>query len=327
MAGVVVTAFAAMLYVWTVLGLVLIAVAARDAFATLFQPTQTGRLNRGISHGTFRVLRGIARRLQFRRPDERAVLVLAGPLALLLLIASWALMMAVGGALIYLPHLPEEFVFASGLPPAEQDSFFDALYFSVSNLSTLGIGDMTPTSNWLRVVAVGEALAGVALITASVSLLLVINPAIGRKRTLAQTVAVYLGAADGSWETMLDRSPARTTAFLAEVTSQLATMRSDLRQLPLVYGFEVRDKRVILPRVLVHLCELVDTAQREDRPTEVRVEARALDQALGIYAATLRQTTLGGQDDTRATLNRYAHQHLVDHAARQRNEDPGAPGT
>ena len=315
-----------MLYVWTVLGLALIVLAARDAFATLFQPTQTGRLNRGISNGTFRVLRGIARRLQFRRPDERAVLVLAGPLALLLLILSWALMMAVGGALIYLPHLPEEFVFASGLPPAEQDSFFDALYFSVSNLSTLGIGDMTPTSNWLRVVAVGEALAGVGLITASVSLLLVIYPAIGRKRTLAQTVAVYLGAADGSWETMLDRSPARTTAFLAEVTSQLATMRSDLRQLPLVYGFEVRDKRVILPRVLVHLCELVDAAQREDRPIEVRVEARALGEALDIYAATLRQTTLGGQADTRATLNRYAHQHLVDHEARQGIEDVGSPG-
>lgn len=77
-------------------------------------------------------------------------------------------------------------------------------------------------------------LAGVALITASVSLLLVIYPAIGRKRTLAQTVAVYLGAADGSWETMLDRSPARTTAFLADVTSQLATMRADLRQFPMV---------------------------------------------------------------------------------------------
>lgn len=83
---------------------------------------------------------------------------------------------------------------------------------------------------------------------------------------------------------------------------------------------------MILPKVLVHLCELVDTAQREDRPAEVRVEARALDQALGIYAATLRQTTLGGQDDTRATLNRYAHQHLVDHEARQRNEDAGSPG-
>lgn len=316
-----------MTYVWTVLGLVLIAVAARDAFATLFQPTQTGRLNRAISNKTFRVLRFIGRRLQGRGPDERAVLVLAGPLAVLLIIVSWAMLMAVGGALLYLPHLPDEFVFSSGLPASEQDEFFDALYFSLSNLTTLGIGDMTPRGDWLRVVAVGEALAGVGLVTASVSLLLVVYGAIGRKRALAQTVAVYLGAADGSWDTMLERSPARTTAFLADVTSQLATMRADLRQFPMVYGFEVRDKRVILPKVLVHLCDLVDTAQREDRPTEVRVEARALDQALGIYAATLRQTALGGQDDTRATLDRYAEAHLVDREASHGNEVASGSGS
>ena len=316
-----------MSYVWTVLGLMLIAVAARDAFATLFQPTQTGRLNRVINTASFRVLRSIGRRLQRWQPDERAVLVLAGPVAVLLIVVTWALLMAVGGALIYLPHLPDEFIFASGLPTAAQNSFFDALYFSLSNLTTLGIGDMTPTSNWLRVVVVGEALAGVALITASVSLLLVVYSAIGRKRTLAQTVAVYLAAADGSWETMLDRSPERTTAFLADVTSQLANMRADLRQFPMVYGFEVRDKRVILPKVLVHLCDLVDVAQREDRPMEVRVEARALDEALGVYAATLRQTTLGGQDDTRATLNRYADEHLVDSEARHEQEVEGGPGS
>lgn len=316
-----------MVLVWTILGVVLIAVAVRDAFATLFQPNQTGKLNRAISLATFRVLQAIGRRLQRRRPDERAVLVLAGPLAVLSVIVWWALLVAVGAALVYLPHLPEEFAVASGLPAAAQDSFFDALYFSLSNLTTLGLGDITPRSDWLRVFAVGEALAGVALITASVSWLLVIYPAIGRKRALAQTVAVYLAAADGSWETMLDRSPARATVFLAEVTSQLATMRADLAQFPVVYGFEVRDQGVTLPSVLVHLCDLVDAAQREDLPAEVRVEGRALDQALGVYAATLRLMILGGEDDTRATLDRYADEHLVAREARHRNHVAGGPGT
>lgn len=314
-----------MVLVWTVLGLLLIAVAVRDAFATLFQPDQTGKLNRAIGLATFRVLHAIGRRLQRRRPDERAILVFAGPLAVLLVIVSWAVLAAIGAALIYLPHLPEGFIFASGLPPAQQDAFVDALYFSLSNLTTLGIGDITPSSDWLRVVAGGQALAGVGLITASVSWLLVIYPAIGRKRALAQTVSVYLAAADGSWETMLERSPTRTTAFLAEVTSQLAIMRADLTQFPVVYAFEVRDQRVILPSVLVDLCDLVDTAQREEQPMEVRVEARALDEALGIYAATPRQTVLGGEQDTRATLDRYAEEHLVQRVAHP--DDVGGPGT
>lgn len=316
-----------MVLVWTVLGVLLVAVAVRDAFATLFQPNHTGRLNRAISRTTFRVLQTIGRRLQRRRTDERAVLVLAGPLAVLLVIVSWALLIAIGAALIYMPHLPEEFAFASGLPVAGQDTFFAALYFSLSNLTTLGIGDITPRSDWLRVVTAGQALAGVGLVTASVSWLLVIYPAISRKRALAQTVSVYLTAADGSWETMLDRSPVRATAFLAEVTSQLATMRADLTQFPVLYGFEVRDQRVILPSVLVDLCELVDTAGREDRPTEVRVEARVLDEALGIYAATLRQMILGGEDGTRETLDRYAHEHLVEREALHHEEVAGGPGT
>ncbi len=126
---------------------------------------------------------------------------------------------------------------------------------------------------------------------------------------------------------MLDRSPGRATAFLAEVTSQLATMRADLTQFPVLYGFEVRDQRVILPSVLVDLCELVDTAEREDRPTEVRVEARVLDEALGVYAATLRQMIIGGEDGTRATLDRYAHEHLVKREALHHEEVAGGPGT
>ena len=316
-----------MVAVWTILGVVLIAVAVRDAFATLFEPNQAGKLNQAISLATFRLLQAIGRRLQRRRTDARAVLVLAGPLAVLLVIVSWAVLVAIGAALIYLPHLPEEFIFASGLPVAEQDTFFDALYFSLSNLTTLGIGDITPRGDWLRVVTVGQALAGVALITASVSWLLVIYPAIGRKRALAQTVSVYLAAADGSWETMLDRSPARATAFLAEVTSQLATMRADLTQFPVVHGFEVRDQRVILPSVLVDLCHLVDAAGREHHPMEVSVEARALNEALGIYAATLRQMVLGGEEDTRATLDRDADEHLVQGEPHHRDHVAGGPGT
>jgi len=315
-----------MALVWTVLGLVLIAVAVRDSFATLLQPNKTGGLNRAISLTIFRVLRAIGRRLQRRRSDERAVLVLAGPLAVLLVILSWAVLIASGAALIYMPHMPEEFVLASGLPAAE-DGFSDALYFSLSNLTTLGIGDFAPRTGWLRVVTGGQALTGVALITAAVSWLLVIYPAIARKRALAQMVSVYLAAADGSWETMLQRSPARAAAFLAEVTARLATMRADLTQFPVIYEFEVRDPRVTLPSVLLDLAALVDITEREDCPMEVRVEARVLDEALGVYAATLRHLVLGGEEGTRATLDRYAEEHLVGPEAGHCNEVAGGPGT
>ncbi|MCM9083092.1 potassium channel family protein [Streptomyces spororaveus] len=71
------------------------------------------------------------------------------------------------------------------LLPAEHSSFTDALYISLVNISTLGLGDIAPTEGWLRILAPLEAFVGFALLTATVSWTLGIYPAPASRRAPA----------------------------------------------------------------------------------------------------------------------------------------------
>jgi Ion channel len=59
-------------------------------------------------------------------------------------VATWAALLALGWALVFLPQLPDGFTFDHGLVPAEHSGFVDALYVSLVNLASLGYGDISP---------------------------------------------------------------------------------------------------------------------------------------------------------------------------------------
>nr|WP_281360133.1 potassium channel family protein [Isoptericola halotolerans] len=58
----------------------------------------------------------------------------------------------------------------------------DALYLSLVSLTTVGYGDITPLTPWLRIAAPVEGLLGFALLTAAVSWVLQVYPALTRRR-------------------------------------------------------------------------------------------------------------------------------------------------
>ena len=70
--------------------------------------------------------------------------------------AFWRLQ-AVGWALVYLPHLPQGFSY-SGVDPANHPNLAEAIYVSLTTLSTVGFGDVVATSPWIRVAAPLQAL-------------------------------------------------------------------------------------------------------------------------------------------------------------------------
>lgn len=67
-------------------------------------------------------------------------------------------------------------------------------YFSLEVMTTLGLGDLIPTTDWLRILATGEALIGFSLVTASVSWIVLLYPALGRMRTLARRALILVNA-------------------------------------------------------------------------------------------------------------------------------------
>src|SRR4051794_40092659 len=200
--------------VWTVLGIVLIAFALRDIFDVLFHPLGRGMIAR-------RVVRGLAALARRKRGRSGTIGLLAGPLSYIAVVGTWAVLLAVGWALVFLPQMPQGFHFDPGLNPAAHSGFLDALYVSLTNLTSLGYGDISPASSLLRILGPVEAMFGLGLLTASISWLLSIYGAISRRDSLAHEVHLAKEAEERLGEQLADADPQLLESFLAGFSEQL----------------------------------------------------------------------------------------------------------
>lgn len=161
-------------WVSTALGIALVLLALADVVHTMWHPSGQGRLSKLLLRLVWRLCQPLG------EPGRRA----CGPVGMMVVVISWAGLVLVGWALIYWPHLPGGFSFDPGTTPADP-AFLDALYISAVVLSTLGFGDVVPAGVPIRMVAPLESLIGFALLTAAVSWVLQVYPALTRRRTLS----------------------------------------------------------------------------------------------------------------------------------------------
>jgi hypothetical protein len=131
-----------------------------DAFQTIILPRRaTGRfrLTRFFFLATWKPWVLFATRLRDMRKRESAYSYY-GPMSLIFLLAMWAGAMTVGFALIY---------YALGSPfndSAQGSGFRSDVYVSGTTIFTLGLGDVTPHSGWVRAVIILEAGTGFGLL-------------------------------------------------------------------------------------------------------------------------------------------------------------------
>lgn len=158
-------------------GIALIMIVLLDAFETLVLPRRVAkglRLTQLFYGFTWAPWAFIARRI--KRPARREnFLSFYGPLSLLLLVAVWAATLIVGFALIY---------YAMGSQfktPEGTSDFWTDLYVSGTTFTTLGLGDVTPITPWLRVLAVVEAGTGFGFLAIIISYLPALNQAFSRR--------------------------------------------------------------------------------------------------------------------------------------------------
>lgn len=272
------------------LGLVgagLVALVLLDMFHTLFAPGGGGRLTAGTARNVWRFVRLIGR----GNPER---LVAAGPVAMVLVILLWTAILVLGWACILWPHLPEGFLLSTGMSPDQNDGFLDAVYLSVVTLGTLGYGEITPTSTWLRLLVPLEALIGFTLITAAISWVMATSPALARRRQLAREATLLY---------RIDRAmPAAGAAAypdqLRALTGQAISVRNDLAQMPITHYFRTSDRDSSLELALPQLVAIARTAGEHDDPS-VRFAALQLLSALGDLAGYIGRTWLGFSEDAR----------------------------
>jgi hypothetical protein len=290
----------------TITGAAVIVGVLRDAFEALFHPDGRMVLSRAVMRGYW----WLFHRIGARHPRA---FVLAGPAMLLTILASWAVLLALGWALVLWPHFPEGFRFATELGPAgEQRGPVDALYMSLVTLGTIGYGDISPASDALRLLVPLEALLGFGLLTASVSWLLTVYPALSRRRSLAYEITLLREVTRRTGRGVFVRGQARSAERLfAELLSRLVAVERDLVQIPVSYYFTERDERFSLPRVMPWLLGMAERGLADDVPAPTRLRAEMLVAAIDDFARTTAERFHGGQAaPTAELLERYAGDHL-----------------
>ena len=279
----------------TALGGLVVLVVLRDIFHAVFHPSGRGGLSWVVMRSVWRLSRHLPR-----------LGALAGPLALLAALATWTGLLVLGWTLIYWPHLPESFSYASGLQPAQRNEFLDALYLSLVTGATLGYGDISPTAAWLRLLAPVEALVGFALLTAAVAWVLQVYPALGRRRTLALRLSTLRRVTEPARLAGLDAS--LTASLLEDVAGALAQVRVDLTQYAETYFFRDTDPDVALPAMLDHVRELCRAGHQAQR-ADVRFAAAHLQEALDDLVRYLDEQFLQVGGPVEEVVDAYAADH------------------
>lgn len=288
--------------VFTVLGVLLIVLALRDIFDVLFHPLGRGMITRRV----VRTIAGLARRAP-RRGGTLGLLV--GPISYIAVVGTWAALLALGWALVFLPQMPQGFNFDPQLDPAAHSGFFDALYVSLVNLTSLGYGDISPASVPLRILGPVETLFGLGLLTASISWLISIYGAISRRDSLAHVVRLAKKAEERLGEKLADADPELLEGMLAGFSEQLIRARRDLIHFPIVHYFRTEDEERALAGLLPFLGSLADEAAEESRPHSLRVRAEILRMTIDDFAETLRRRLKMPGDTTDETLHHYQSDH------------------
>lgn len=289
----------------TVVGAALILIMLRDIFHTLFNPSSSGALSNRLVRLLWQSSRKVSRHLP-------GLLSITGPAAMLLVIAIWGIGLVLGWALVLWPRMPEQFVLSTGLAPEENGSFWDAVYLSTVTLATLGYGDLTPTTTWLRLIAPLEALIGFGLFTASVSWILSVYPVLARRRNLAREVLLLRKT--GQWSTLVSQKEGADAlnSILLGLGQQVVSARNDYLQFPVTYYFHQPDRDAALEVALPHLA--VFASQASDHPSpSVRFHAELLLVAIRDLAEYLADSILDlGDASKQDILRAHAEDHLRD---------------
>lgn len=288
----------------TVVGVALIVVALRDVFDTLFHPGGRQATSRTIMRLIWRVFKPLVR----RRP---IAISMAGPIMLIVIVACWAAALILGWALIYWPHADTSFAFAPGAKHGGLDGLVDMVYLSITTLTTLGYGDVTPVAAWLRVTGPVEALLGFGLLTASISWLGSIYPAVQRRRALAYEIHLMREAQSQTGIELGELGSESVSAVYADLVGRVVATERDLVSFPISYYFSQHDERFALSAALPYVWEVALRGAESDADDLARLRAVMLRDAVGDFATTVAERFHGEDtDETEELLAAYARDHM-----------------
>ena len=280
-----------------VVGSLLVAVVVRDVFHTLFHPIGHGSIAPQVMKFVWWLLRLF--------PSNRRIASLTGPLGIALVVLTWGAIAIVGWAMLYFAQMPDGFAYSSELNPAQRHDVFDSLYLSLVTIGTLGFGDIVPTSPFLRLIVPLEALFGFMLLTAAVSWVLQIYPALHRRRVLALQLSTLREARRANPDLGIDSIP---TDILAGLADAVVEARNDFTQYGATYYFRDLEADASLAFSLEYATQLATEAAASEQP-QTRLAGAMISAAVDSLAGLLDEEFLQLGGDTDAVIKAYAEDH------------------
>ncbi len=284
-------------WVVAVVGSLIVVVVVRDVFHTLFHP---------IGHGSIapQLMKFVWWLLRLFHPDRR-IASLTGPLGIALVVLTWGALAVLGWAMLYFAQMPDGFAYSSELNPAERHDVLDSLYLSLVTVGTLGFGDIVPTSPVLRLLVPLEALFGFMLLTAAVSWVLQIYPALHRRRVLALQLSTLREARRAQPSLGIDSIP---TDVLTGIATAVVEARNDFTQYGATYYFRDLEADASLAFSLEYATQLAGEASGSTSP-QARLAGALITAAVDSLAGLLDEEFLRLGGDTEAVIKAYAADH------------------
>ncbi|HEX8183821.1 MAG TPA: potassium channel family protein, partial [Blastocatellia bacterium] len=196
-----------------------------------------------------------------------------GPLLMPLLIGLYIILLIVGFALIYYPHMPEHFTMSVD---AQTPRWVESFYFSSITLTTLGYGDIVPKSSVMRIVSFLESAAGFGLISLSITYLLTVYRALERKRAAALN---FYHAAEGGADVVGFIANHFVMGKLSGLAASLRLPARDLQETleshfehPILHYFHPSQVYKSLPRVLflaLEICAVIKSCLDNEQYNEL----------------------------------------------------------
>ncbi len=245
-----------MAVVTTLLGVLLFLLLIYDVYATVIIPRgPAGPIARRLYATSWRLWHAL---VGHDTAVARRRLSRLGPLLIPMTVVMWAIMLILAFTLISLPSADDFLVSGKLVFPA----WFKALYVSGYSVTTLGVGDITPSGMPLRLVMILAGATGFILITVAVTYLLSVYGTLDRVTSLAFEIHRFVGRAEGETPAMMVTAAVRSDStgelseWLASTASTLSEVVQAEEEFPLLHYFHTANERA-LPLALTDLMEIV----------------------------------------------------------------------
>lgn len=264
-----------MIALTTLLGALLLLLLFYDVYATVIVPRgPAGPIARRLYAGSWRAWHAWVGHdtLGARRRLSRL-----GPLLIPLTVLMWGVMLLLAFTLISLSSAHDFLVDGRLVFPA----WFKALYVSGYSITTLGVGDITPSGMPLRLVMILAGATGFVLITVAVTYLLSVYATFDRLTSLAFEIHRFVGRAEGCTPADMIAMAYQADGvgelgnWLASTASTLAEVVQAEEEFPLLHYFHTTNERA-LPLAMTDLMEIVTVCRTVLDPTHFASLSRGI---------------------------------------------------